>query len=137
MKTLREILLEQHQAAMPKLDAIRRAALAELTPQPAREPQMPFILKLWRELIWPCRRTWAGLATAWLGILLFNSAQSERSQTTLAKSAAPPGEMRLALQEQRRVLDELIGSTKPAQPAEPPRRPNNQPRSERRAVATA
>lgn len=137
MKTPREILLGQHQAASAKLDEVRQAVVAELTPQPAREPGVPFALKIWRELVWPCRRTWAGLGAVWVAILVFNSAQSERSQVVLAVVATSPGEMRLALQEQRRVLDELIGSPKPVQPAEPPRRPNNQPRSERRAVAMA
>ena len=32
MKTLREVLLEQHQAAEPKLDAIREQVIAGLAP---------------------------------------------------------------------------------------------------------
>lgn len=137
MKTPREILVERHQAANAKLDQIRRAAVAELTPRAAREPELPFVFKLWRELIWPCRRTWTGLAVAWLAIVAFNLSQSGHSQTVTAKSTKPPGEMRLALQEQRRVLEELFGPPPSPSPAEPPRRPNNQPRSECRAVAMA
>ena len=62
MKTPREILLARHQAANAKLHEIRRAVVADLSPRQTRELEMPFLLKLWRELFWPCRRTWAGLS---------------------------------------------------------------------------
>ena len=137
MKTPREVLLGRHQAANNRLDQIRHAVLAELTPRPAHEPELPLVLKLWRELIWPCRRTWAGLAAAWLAILAFDLSQSERSQFAAAKTVTPPGEMHLAFQEQRRVLEELIGPVRSASPAEPRRRPTNQPRSERQTAAMA
>ena len=95
---------------------------------------------LWHELIWPCRRIWVGLAPVWLALLVFNVAHSDRGQIVTAKSTMPPGEMRLAHQEQQRILAEIIGPTppaSPASPAEPPRRSNHQPRSERRSVAMA
>jgi anti-sigma factor RsiW len=91
----------------------------------------------WRELIWPCRRIWTGLAAAWLAILALNLAHSERGQMVATRATTPPGEIRLVFQEQQRVLAEIIGPTLSASPAEPPRRPNNQPRSERRAVSPA
>src|SRR6266536_3599576 len=91
----------------------------------------------WRELIWPCRRTWAGLAAAWLGIAVFNLSNTDHREIVIGKSTIPPGEMRLALQEQRRVLAEIIGPSLSLSPAEPPRRPNNQPRSQLRSVAMA
>ncbi len=91
----------------------------------------------WRELIWPCRRTWAGLAAAWLGIAAFNLSHPDHREIVTAKSTIPPGEMRLALQEQCRILDEIIGPSLSLSPAEPPRRPNNQPRSQLRSVAMA
>ena len=137
MKTPREILLARHQAAETKLDEIRRAVAADLSPCPAREPEIPFVLKLWRELVWPCHRTWGGLAVVWLAIAVFNLSHSDNSHTITAKSTTPPGEMRLALQEQHRVLAEIIGPGLPQSPAEPPRRPNNQPRSQLRSVAMA
>ena len=132
MKTPRDILLQRHRTANAKLDQIRRNVVAGLTPLPARDSGLPvaFALKLWCELIWPCRRTWAGLAAVWLALLVFNLTQGERSQMVVAKSTTPPEEMRLALQEQRRVLEEIIGSTPPSA-AEPPRRPDTQPRSQR------
>ena len=133
MKTPREVLLQRHQAANPKLDRIRRNFVVELTPRPTREPNVTIalVLKLWRELFWPCRRTWAGMAAVWLAILVFNLTHAERGQIVTAKSTTPPEEMRLAFQEQRRVLEEIIGSTPPVSAAEPPRRPNIQPRSQR------
>ena len=92
---------------------------------------------LWRELVWPCRRTWAGLAAVWLTILVFNHSQADGHPAVRVNSPTPPGEMRLALREQRRVLDELIGPGPAASAVEPPRHPNNQPRSERRDPAIA
>jgi hypothetical protein len=96
-----------------------------------------FPVLLWRELIWPCRRIWVGLAPVWVALLVFNVTHSERGQIVTAESKIRPGEMRLAFQEQQRILSEIIGPRSPISPAEPPRRPNNQPRSERRAVALA
>jgi hypothetical protein len=146
MKTPREILLTRHQAARPKLDAIRRTALKEMNNEATKKQRRPSSLvslflgcsqNCWRELIWPCRRTWAGLAAAWVVLLVFNLSHSERAQIVTAKAAPPPGELRLAFQEQRRVLEELIGPTLPPNPAAPPHRPKTQPRSERRSVALA
>jgi hypothetical protein len=100
---------------------------------PVRE--LKFAAALWHELIWPCRRIWVGLAPVWLALLVFNVTHSDRGQIVTAKSTMPPGELRLALQEQQRILAEIIGPKPPASPAEPPRRPNHQPRSEQRCVA--
>jgi hypothetical protein len=97
---------------------------------PVRE--LTFAATVWRELIWPCRRIWVGLAPVWVALLVFNMTHSEHRQTVTAQSRIPPGEMRLALQEQQRILAEIIGPNPAASPAEPPRRPNLQPRSERR-----
>lgn len=134
MKTPREILLAQHQGATPKLDILRRAVVADLKPNPPREPGIPFLLQLWRELIWPCRRMWAGLAAAWLLIVTFNFAQRDVAPVVIAKQESS-GAVRLAFHEQRRLLEEIIGANHQPAIAEPPRRPNLQPRSERRSVA--
>ena len=137
MKTPREILLSRHKEADAKLDQIRRAVVADLTPRPTKEPEISFVLKLWRELVWPCRRTWAGLAATWLAILVFNHSQSGSGPAVVAGASAPPAEIRLAWREQHRVLEEILGAKAPVTPAEPPRHPNNQPRSERHLVALA
>ena len=150
MKTPRNILLTRHQAVEPQLDRIRRAVIGEFNAKTQRSEDAKIsetsggfaalrlcVKKLFRELIWPCRRTWAGLAAVWLAIALFHLSHRELRQPALAQTAPSPGETRLAWLEQRRVLDELIGPIPAAPAAEPPRRPNNQPRSERRAAAMA
>ena len=140
MKTPREILLRHHQAVTPKLDEIRRAVVANLKECPAAREQslaVAVAFKLWRELVWPCRRTWAGLAATWLVLIVFNLTHAERSQVIAGKSSMPPAEMRLVFQEQQRVLAELIGPRTPLSPVEQPRRPSNEPRSERQSVAMA
>lgn len=156
MKTPREVLLARHKAVEPKLDEIRCRALAEsfglrreterhaaLAPG-AQTPKTVAPLRfatavqiLWRELIWPCRRTWAGLVAAWLAILTFNHSQSESGPTVVARATVPPAEIRLAFREQHRVLEEILGAKVSVTPAEPSRRLNNQPRSERRALGMA
>lgn len=135
MKTPREILLQRHQTVAPKLDEIRRAVVSTLKECPAaREQSLPVAatLKLWRELVWPCRRTWAGLTATWLMLIVFNLTHVEHNQVVASKSSVPPAEMRLAFQEQQRLLTELVGPPPVTPPAAPPRRPNHQPRSERR-----
>lgn len=158
MKTPREILLARHKDAEAKLDHVRRAVVSELNARAqsredaklgeTRTTSSPASLgafaswrlgveKVWQELIWPCRRTWAGLAAVWLAILAFNHSQAESRPPVVARASTPPAEIRLALREQHRVLEEILGAKTPAPPAESPRRPNNQPRSERRALGMA
>ena len=144
MKTPREVLLARHQVAEAKLDCIRRDAVrvaANVNRRSAPVREFTFAATVFRalaipfrELVWPCRRTWAGLAAVWVALLVFNLTQAERGQTVAAKSSTSPGELRLALLEQQRVLAEIFGPPPPASPAEPPRRLNPQPRSERRTT---
>ena len=103
------------------------------------KPTMPtgFLLKAWMELVWPCRRIWAALAVVWMGVLMFNAAQPGPRQPVIAKSRIPAGEIRLAYQEQQRVLAELIGPPPSPPTAEPARRSNTEPRSEWRTVSMA
>ena len=147
MKTPREILLARHQATNPKLDEIRHAVISEqacssaapesvkISPSPVGSVRVGFFEKLWRELFWPCRRTWGGLAAAWLALLVFNHSQTQQtSSAIIAKSPAPAEEMRIAYREQRRVLEEIMGPQSPMPLAQPPRQPNLKPRSERSAT---
>ena len=139
MKTPREILLKRHQSANAKLDKLRSEVLSTAwsrqpravrqdvdakTPLPVRAA-----LAVWREVIWPCRRVWTGMAALWVVLWGINLRLADTPKTDArARSACAPG-MFEALEEQRRLLAELIA---PAdnQPAEPPR-PNPQPRSDR------
>ena len=140
MKTPREILLERHQAAAPKLDAIRQSVVAEELNNQAAKTQsgLAFFASsclccsntLWRNLIWPSRRIWAGLAAIWILIFVANISMRDHSQITMAKSSPTP-EMIMAWRQQERLLTELIGPTE-ARAAVPPRTILPQPSSQRR-----
>jgi hypothetical protein len=139
MKTPREILLERHQAAEPKLDAIRVAVVGELNNNETKEQSWAAVLvssflgcpqKLWRELILPSRRIWAGMAATWLAMFIVNVSMHDNSQTVAMKSSPSPG-MMMTFQQQERLLAEL---TEPHETriAEPSKKSIPQPRSERR-----
>jgi hypothetical protein len=139
MKTPREILFARHQAVAPKLDALRREVLTKLNHQDTKAPSgaanlVPWCLggakQLWLELVWPCRRIWAGLAAVWIGILIANFSQRDQSPAMVMKSAPSP-EMILSFRQQERLLSELIGPNEPSV-AEPPKIVLPQPRSQRR-----
>lgn len=117
MKTPREILTNHHRAATPKLDALRKEVMSELNRQDAITPSstlsfVPLCLgglnKIWRELILPSRRIWAGLATVWIFIFIVNISTREHSQTSVAKASPMPA-MILAFHQQEKLLDELVG----------------------------
>jgi hypothetical protein len=138
MKTPREILLTRHQSANPKLDDRRTKALSTAfsdAPCTARNAQMEGLLPVraalavWRELIWPCRRAWAGMAALWVVMWGINRGLSDVQSTVLNVPSASAPALLEALEEQRRMLTELIPPAS-SQPAEPPRR-NPQRRSDR------
>jgi hypothetical protein len=96
MKTPRDILLVRHQTAAPKLDAIRREVLAEkVTPARAggsgalAAVWLNWPVVLWRELIWPSRRIWTGLAAIWILIFIFNFSQRDPSELLARKTPTP------------------------------------------------
>jgi hypothetical protein len=141
MKTPRDILFARHQAATPKLEALRRevvnvAADVNRRRQPIREftfaatlakaIRLPF-----QELIWPCRRIWTGLAAVWILIFVFNFSQRDPSELMARKAPPPSPEMILAFRQQQRLLAELIGPNE-TRAAEPPKPFLSQPRSEGR-----
>ena len=141
MKTPREILLNRHRSAAPKLDAIRRevmkvAADVNRRKQPVRE--LTFAAALanairlsFLELIWPCRRIWTGLAAVWILIFIFNFSQRDPSELMARKTPPPSPEMILTFRQQEKLLTELIGPNEP-QAAAPPKPFLPQPRSEGR-----
>ena len=147
MKKPRELLLARHQAAQPKLDALRRAAVAEVsgtgalaslspTGAPAcrtasggaystndRRGRLSHYLEAACEFFCLPKPALAGLALVWGVIVLLNFAAPEVAP---ARAAAPatmarlPAATREELREQRRLLSELVGTPKDAD-AEPPR----------------
>jgi hypothetical protein len=144
MKTPREILLNRHRSAAPKLDAIRHevmkvAADVNRRKQPVRE--LTFAAALanairlsFLELIWPCRRIWTGLAAVWIFIFIFNFSQRDPSELMARKTPPPAPEMILTFRQQEKLLAELIGPNEP-QAAAPPKPFLPQPRSEGRIEA--
>jgi hypothetical protein len=127
MKTPREILLERHRAAQPKLDAVRRAALATVK----NAPESPRIsLRQWlQSLRWHV----VGLGAAWL-FILFLRLDTNRVPGTMAAippAKIPPSQVIMAsLRENRRQLLEMMEANLPA--GKPPELFPAGPRSERR-----
>ncbi len=138
MKTPREVLLERHRDAQCSLDVVRRKALAALPapgsanrPQPGRRevPLMRAVLKAWRELIWPSRRAWAGMAALWLAVLAANVQMKAAFGPAPGARSAPAREVVRAFAEQRRWLAELLPPINPPPVETTP--PSPRPRSER------
>ncbi len=138
MKTPRELILQRHQSAEPKLKAIRGEDLAACTrataTQASRQPEPLFSLtfvamKFWQESIRPWRRIWAGMAAIWLVLLALNLATHETPKLARHKTAPPDPELLAALREQERWMRQWIEPIAPP-PALPPKIPG--PRSERR-----
>jgi hypothetical protein len=144
MKTPRDILLARHQATMPKLDALRRSVVAELNNKETKEQSFPASLvtsllccsnKLWQELVWPCRRTWAGLAAVWVVLALVNVTQRDGSPAVMAKSA-PSTAILLTFRDQQKILNELFADRALPLDAERPRIFSPKPRTEAWELAT-
>jgi len=112
MKTLREILWNRHRSVEPKLDRMWVKTLApslrgEETPAGAN-PLIAFGWTLWRELVWPSRKIWAGLACAWVVILTLNMVSSEPTTRVASKVEPRSRDEMQALTEQRRMLAQLL-----------------------------
>lgn len=113
MKTPREILFRRHDAADVKLDALRREVVAQLPPTPsARHEPLPLYIALtiWRELILPARRIWAGLAAAWALLLVANTQISSPPRATASAQNSAPTKLWLKYQEEKQLLAELTGT---------------------------
>jgi hypothetical protein len=145
MKTPRDILLGRHQAATPKLDAIRREVVVELNNKETKEQSWSasFVTsllscsnKLWLELVLPCHRIWTGLAAVWILIFIVNFSQRDSSQVHLAKSSSPTA-MTMTLRDQQKWLNELLADRSFAADAERPRIYFPKPRTETLELFTA
>ena len=133
MKTPRELLLKRHEAALPKLDALRAAALparsqlSTLNSQPA---------SLWERLFGPNPLAWAGLAAAWIVLFAVNRNGSDAATST-ASRASQPSEAAVAeiVRENRRQMAELLNVDEPQ--AAPPARSEPHPKRSQRRDAFA
>jgi len=82
-------------------------------------------------VLWPHPKAWAGLAAAWVLIVAVHFASSDPSLQVAKKAQPPTPEVLVILQQQQRLLAELVGPTMPREADRP--KPNTaQPRSERR-----
>jgi hypothetical protein len=132
MKTPREVLLSQHRHVEPKLERMWSTVAAVCDRRKSGEAgarRAPLQL-LWRELIWPCRRIWAGLACTWVLIFALHLASSEPAPRVAVKSAPRSRDEMQALVEQRRMLAQMIESPSELNVRHKPNPPG--PRSERR-----
>lgn len=146
MKTPREVLLGQHHAAEPKLDAIRENVVAGLAPAaPVRATRMPAaaprrasaIQAGWRQLLWSLRWHLAGLSAAWLVVMALSMDTTPAPTHGMARQDAPsPRQLLAALRENQRQLLELIGAPA-AEPAPAPQKPMPSPRSQAQPLSTA
>jgi hypothetical protein len=84
----------------------------------------------WLQLIWPCRRIWAGLAAVWVLLLVTNVSMRDSLQITIAKTSPTP-EMISSFQQQEKILAELIGPAE-TRVSRPPKPSLPRPSSERR-----
>ena len=137
MKTPREILLERHQAAAPKLDTLRHEFVSELNRQDTKTQSRKINLaswclggfpKMWQELIFPSRRIWAGLTAIWILIFAVNFSMRDSSPAG-ATSISSPATM-MTFQQQERLLAELDNFNE-FSVIQPPKKFLPRPRSER------
>jgi hypothetical protein len=142
MKTPRDLIFARHQAAASKLDAIRREVVTNFNHQDTKAPSWAMILvswcldgsiQLWRELVWPCRRIWTGLAIIWILLFIVNFSQRDGSQAGMAKSAPPPA-MLMTFRDQQKLLNELFADHSLPAETEPPRIYLPKPRTEKSKV---
>jgi len=117
MKTPREILLRQHQAASPKLDAIRTGVVATLGRPPAPESIS------WREMARSLRWHLAALSAAWVVIMVLNIDHSPSTVAMIARDKIPsPEQIWASLRENRRLLLEYSEAPAVEKAAVPGRR---------------
>jgi hypothetical protein len=120
MKTPRELLLQRHQTVEPKLDAVRRNALAALS-----ESHTPAsFAQSWREFVFSLRWHLAGMGAVWIAVLLLNVGSPPGSTVVIARDKIPPARVILeALLKNRRELLDLTETPPLGEPpALPPRR---------------
>ena len=122
MKTPREILLRQHQAATPKLDAIRAGVVAGLARPPARERIS------WRDFVRSLRWHLAGLSAAWAVVAILNTDHSPSAVAMIPRDKIPPPQQIWAsLRESRRLLLEFSDAPVVETAAAPGRRSEMEP----------
>jgi hypothetical protein len=102
MNTPREILLRQHQAVSPKLDALRAGVVAAMARPPAPETIS------WRDMARSLRWHLAALSAAWAVVLILNLDPSPGAVAMIPREKIPtPQQIWASLRESRRLLLEF------------------------------
>jgi hypothetical protein len=144
MKTPRDILFARHQAAAPKLDAVRREVVDKLNNKDTKTRSFlssfaPLSLCcsniFWQELVWPCRRIWSGLALVWVLLFLVNFSGRDNVSSVTGKPVRS-AEVMMSLQVQQRWMNELLADRSVPPEADRPRSFTPKPRTEKSEIAT-
>jgi len=123
MNTPRQILLRRHQAASPKLDALRAGVVAAISRPPAAEPIS------WRQVARSLRWHLAALSAAWLLVLMLNTNHSSGAVAMMRREKTPTAQQIWAsLRESRRLLLEFTDTPAAESPAVPGRRSEIEPK---------
>jgi hypothetical protein len=105
---------------------------AARTATPRRSPVDPPVSWL-SKLLWPCPQAWAGLAAAWVAIIVLNfSNRDTSSPIAVSQAAPPPPELVKAAREQRLELARLLEPSDTGV-ADRPKTSRPRPRSDLRA----
>jgi hypothetical protein len=83
-----------------------------------------------KDIVWPCRRIWAGLATVWLVLLGVNLTQHDPGRTEAMKTRPSPEMVRAFLAQEGFLVE--LGRPARRPEVKPPKPPATEPRSERR-----
>lgn len=144
MKTPREVLLARHRAAEPNLHAIRRRVVDDLNHQDATAPGGVTCFAVlcrcltapWRELIFPSRRIWAGLAVVWILIFAVNISLRDNVSSVTGRPVRSPAVM-MSWQAQQRWMNELFADCSAPLEADRPRNIAPKPRTEKYKMMAA
>ena len=124
MKTPKELLLQRHESAETKLDAIRRGVIRECVNGESNGARATGALtEFMRRLLWPSPAAWAGVVATWVMIAFLNVSNggSDSRLADMAKAAPRSPETLQALREQKRLFVELVNTPWDVLEAEPPR----------------
>jgi anti-sigma factor RsiW len=132
---------EQNLANVQPTQAARnrweQAIQAAGRPEPARQLTPTAAMReWWQDVVWPCRRVWAGLAVVWLLILAGNLSLRDSSQIRMVKFPPSAQEMVMALKERQSVLAELLADHSGPREADRPKFFLPKPRTERVRIFT-
>jgi hypothetical protein len=111
-------------------DVLQRATSAPHSSLAIRHSLLSTLNSKLSTLLWPHPKAWAGLAALWIAIAALQFANSD-SASAAKKTAPPSADTLVILQQQSRMMAELVGPMAPHEVDRP--KPRALPRSERRA----